>query len=408
MPMSPPAISYRARWVFPITEPPIAHGVVTLDSTTGEVLAFAERVEGERAIDLGNVAVLPGLVNAHTHLEFSDLARPLGDPGIQFPAWIRRVIEHRRNDAAVEDFAQRRINAVRQGLEESRRAGVAAIGEIATPGFPTEVFENESLLTTIFLELLGLSPDREAALLELAEAHLTAARSAGQPTSIVHGLSPHAPYTASPELVQAACALSKRFAAPLAMHLAESFDEIELLQAHSGGLVELLSDLGAWHPGAIPRGIEPRQYLEWLAQAHRALVIHGNFLQPDDWQFLAERRDTMALVHCPRTHAFFGRGTFPLRELLDAGVRVALGTDSRASNPDLNLLAEMQQVFQEHPDVSGEEILKLGTIEGAKSLGIDAKRCFQRAVLVEQQDGTLEDPYEFLFCASRLREWNSR
>jgi cytosine/adenosine deaminase-related metal-dependent hydrolase len=401
MPMSPTAISYRARWVFPITEPPIARGVVTLEANSGQVLAFGDKAEGKRVIDLENVAVLPGLVNAHTHLEFSDLACPLGEPGIPFPAWIRRVIDHRRRGAAAEDFAQRRIDAIRQGIEESRRAGVAAIGEIATPGFPAEVFGSENPRATLFLELLGLAPEREAALLEQAEAHLAS-------PSIVSGLSPHAPYTVSPDLVRAACALSKRFAAPLAMHLAESWEEIELLQSHSGGLVELLSELGAWHPGAIPRGIEPRQYLELLAQAHRALVIHGNFLQPDDWKFLAERRDHMTLVHCPRTHAFFGRGKFPLREMLDAGVCVALGTDSRASNPDLHLFAEMQQVFREQPEVSGDEILKLGTVQGAAALGIDAKRCFERAVFIEQPNGAIEDPYEFLFSGSRLREWNTQ
>jgi cytosine/adenosine deaminase-related metal-dependent hydrolase len=172
-------------------------------------------------------------------------------------------------------------------------------------------------------------------------------------------------------------------------------------------LVELLQELNAWHPEVIPRGIEPRQYLEWLGEAHRALVIHGNFLQPEDWQFLAGRRERMTVVHCPRTHAFFGRGKFPLREMLDAGVRVAVGTDSRASNPDLSLWAELQHLFHNHPNVSGEEILELGTMHGAEALGRDAKCWIKKAVLIEQPDDEGDDPYEFLFVGSRVRAWSS-
>lgn len=400
--MSAAEISYRARWVFPATSPPIAHGIVTLDATTRQVLALEDRAAKASDIELGNVAIIPGLVNAHTHLEFSDLHQPLGSPGMNFASWIRCVIEHRRAVANIAAPKSQRTEATRQGLDESCRAGVVAIGEIATPDFPLEAFAAASGPITIFLELLGLSPEREAALLEMARAHLAVLSPNPHPKSkILPGLSPHAPYTASPDLVRQSCALSQDFATPVAMHLAESWDEIELLQSHSGSLVELLSDLEAWRPERIPRGIEPRQYLEWLAEAHRALIIHGNFLQPEDWQFLADRRERMSLVHCPQTHAYFGRGKFPLREILDTGVHVSIGTDSRASNPDLSLFGELQRLYEQHSDVSGVEILGLGTVNGAAALGIEASCCLETAVMVEQPDDTLTDPYDFLFVGSQ-------
>ena len=110
----------------------------------------------------------------------------------------------------------------------------------------------------------------------MAKSFVTDVQDAGR--ALRPGISPHAPYTVSPDLVQKVCELSAKERFPVAMHLAESLAELELLASHSGPLVELLQSMKAWHPGAIPRGIAPRDYLELLATAHRALVIHGNFL----------------------------------------------------------------------------------------------------------------------------------
>ncbi|MFO0883016.1 MAG: amidohydrolase family protein, partial [Pirellulales bacterium] len=100
-------------------------------------------------------------------------------------------------------------------------------------------------------------------------------------------------------------------------------------------------------------------------------VVHGNFLGTEDWKFLADHRDRMSVVYCPRTHAYFSHGPYPLREMLTNGVRVALGTDSRASNPNLSLWEEMQYVARQHPQVSAEEVLRAGTLSGAEGLGLE-------------------------------------
>jgi cytosine/adenosine deaminase-related metal-dependent hydrolase len=124
-----------------------------------------------------------------------------------------------------------------------------------------------------------------------------------------------------------------------------------------------------WDAGAIPRGSRPLDYLKLLAEAPRALVIHGNYLGNDEWRFLAAHCHRMSLVYCPRTHSYFAHPRYPLTQLLAAGVTVALGTDSRASNPDLDLLAEMRHVARLYAELNPQEILRMGTLAGAQALG---------------------------------------
>jgi cytosine/adenosine deaminase-related metal-dependent hydrolase len=204
--------------------------------------------------------------------------------------------------------------------------------------------------------------------------------------------------------LEQAVELSAAQQVPLAMHLAESLEELELLMSASGPLRQLLADLGAWDPTAIPRGIRPGDYLQILSRAHRALIIHGNFLTSDEIGLLAAGRDRLSVVYCPRTHARLGHGAYPLAEVLAAGVNVALGTDSRASNPDLSLLAEMRWVYRHHPAISPEQIIRMGTVDGAHALGLSAvagtltpgKRAGLAVIPLPPNDGG--DPYELLLA----------
>ncbi|MGV3605661.1 MAG: amidohydrolase family protein [Planctomycetaceae bacterium] len=381
---SPDHQEYLARWVFPGDAPPIPWGRVVVEQ--GRIVSIDQHSARPEAKLLPECALLPGLVNAHTHLEFSDLSRPMGDAGGSFARWLRDVIAVRRQEAeqrgATPDVVKaEKSAAVAQGEEESRSHHVRLLGEIATPGGPQEHWQSQSSLDNVsdplplqviaFLELLGLSPERQPALLELAEQYLASMASRNQSGRILPGLSPHAPYTIGIDFLSQLCQLAAKYNVPVAMHLAESWEELELLQSHSGELTELLRVLGAWYPGAVPRGLTPHDFLEVLATAPRALVVHGNFLGTEDWKFLAEHRDRMSVVYCPRTHAYFSHGPYPLREMLTNGVRVALGTDSRASNPNLSLWEEMQYVARQHPQVSAEEVLRAGTLSGAEGLGLE-------------------------------------
>jgi aminodeoxyfutalosine deaminase len=399
-------IAVQARWLVPIDQAPIERGIVTI--AAGKIVAVGENLSGRPPRDLGDVALLPGLVNAHTHLEFSLLDKPLGEPGMAFPKWIGKVVEYRRTQAKAlmvetDGFQRFRRRAAERGLAEVEAGATVAVGEVATPGWPRECFPVAGLYSTIFLELLGLDANQQDSLLAMAKSFVTDLQDVGR--RLHPGISPHAPYTVSPDLVRKVCELSAKERFPVAMHLAESLAEVELLASHSGPLVEQLQSMKAWHPGAIPRGIVPRNYLELLATAHRALVIHGNFLTDGDWQFLASRSDRMSVVYCPRTNSYFRQGRYPLAEMLAAGVRVAVGTDSLASNPDLSLLAELRHIVREHPAVPPEEILNLGTLAGAKALGL-AERLGsiapgKEASLVVAKLDSPADPWSVLTLESR-------
>jgi cytosine/adenosine deaminase-related metal-dependent hydrolase len=280
-----------------------------------------------------------------------------------------------------------------------------AVGEIAPPGWPEAAFRASPLDCTVFFELLGLAPDRVEPLLGSAGEHLA---SAAAQTKWRGGLSPHAPYTVHPELLARICPLCRQYRVPLAMHLAETREELELLQSGTGPLVPMLQSFNAWDPEVIPRGTRPLDYLRILAQAHRALVVHGNYLNGDEIAFIGARSARMSVVFCPRTHAYFRHEPYPLPSLSAAGVNVAVGTDSRASNPDLNLWEELRYLHRHFPDVPLADVLRMGTLNGALALGLEQDRGSLAAgkaaalTLVPLPNRDADDPHELLFESSGL------
>jgi cytosine/adenosine deaminase-related metal-dependent hydrolase len=388
-----PPHALKARWVFPVAAAPIPDGVVTLDGE--RIIDVGDAPAGNVPVeDLGSVALLPGLVNAHSHLDLSHLAQPLGEPGVGFVDWIRLVIEHR-----LETQPDR---PVEQGIEQSIRCGVTTLGDIAQPAAPRTPYDTAALDCTVFLELIGLEPERITSALEAARVHVTAGR---QSARWRPGVSPHAPYSVHPRLLDAVISRMARERVPLAFHLAESREELDLLGSGAGPFRELLQDMGVWTPGMIRPGTRPLDYLARLARASRALVIHGNYLDDEEIALVAEHAERMAVVYCPRTHAYFGHEPYPLEKMLTAGVPVALGTDSRASSPDLDLFAEIRAASAKHPNVPREAILRLGTLAGAVALGLQhhvgtlepGKLANLTAVSLRPDAGG--DPHDLLFDA---------
>jgi cytosine/adenosine deaminase-related metal-dependent hydrolase len=400
----PTAMRLKARFVFTAEGPPLRNAVVVID---GSRMAAVERArQGDAmSVDLGNAAILPGLVNAHTHLEFSDLVTPLGTSGMPFTDWIRLVVAHRRSRS--DDDRHRAIAA---GLKESSRSGVTCIGEIST-GFarPEDDFgqpggAQRSKLARAdctpglidFREILCIKRERIEAGVARAREHVARTEQGDV------GISPHAPYSVHPDLLHKLAELSAAAAVPLAMHLAESSEEMELLESGGGPIREMLIGFDAWSQDVFAARRCSLDYLQILAKADRALVIHGNYLADDEIAFIAERRSRMAIVYCPRTHAYFGHSEYPIAKLLDRGAVVALGTDSRASNPDLNSLAEMREIFNRH-SVDPARLVEMGTINGAKALGREQEtgsitpRKRADLAIVRLADTASGDPYELLF-----------
>jgi cytosine/adenosine deaminase-related metal-dependent hydrolase len=370
MPSSPPKtppFTLKARFAFVGNGLPVDGGAVSIVGENIVRVGPSSNAPVGPVVDLGDAAIVPGLVNAHAHLEFSALAKPLGLPGMPFPAWIRAVVEWRQS-ADARSAAHAPAAATCAGLAASARFGVTAIGEMARGGWPVEVFAAAPIETVAFWESIGLNGERARGQPELARNHLEAPGAAAR---LTRGLAPHAPYTVRLDLLDRLVQLAIDRGAPVAMHLAESPEELELLASGTGPFVDLLEGLGAWDAAAIPRGTRPRDYLERLAKAPRSLVVHGNYLQTDELQFVADRADRMSLVVCPRTHAYFGHARHPLPRLLACGGNVAVGTDSLASNPDLNLWEELKFIAREFPEISPATILEMGTCRGARALGLE-------------------------------------
>jgi cytosine/adenosine deaminase-related metal-dependent hydrolase len=351
----------RARWIFPVAGAPISGGAVEL-AADGRVRALHRHPPAETH-DLGDVALIPGLINAHAHLEFSELAEPL-QPSRPFSDWLRALLAYRRS----RGDAQR---AIRSGLAESQRSGTIALGEIDTRGQPDQYSVGGTTHVTAFRELLGLDPATVALQLGTGAEFLDHAR--GQETGrVVRGLSPHAPYSVHPRLLDGIISLATTRQRPVAFHLAETRAELELLTSGSGELVDLLTEAGIWQGALYPSGTRPLDFLRRLEGLPRVVIAHGNYFTNAEIDFLA-CRPNLAVAYCPRTHAFFGHENHPWRELSARGGVVAIGTDGRCSNPDLSIWHELQFLRERFPDYSAAELLRLGTINGARALGLEGR-----------------------------------
>jgi len=399
----------RARWVFPVAGPPVFQGMVIVRG--GQV----EEVSSRRAVgceDLGNVAIVPGLVNAHSHLELSDCPVPL-TPLRPFTAWIERLLQHRRTRPASADGADS-VTPLQRGATEMLDAGTTVVGDIVDASWHPGGLDPLGPRTIAFRELLTLSAARIPEILTAAEAHLAAAcaelafspsaRAGWQP-----GLSPHAPYSVHPQLLTGLVDLARQRGAPLAMHVAETSAELQLLAGRGGEFQEFLQRMGVWNPEPFRGDWRIPDILRELARGPLGLVVHGNFLQEPEYRLLAESPQ-LSVVYCPRTHAQFGHPPHPWRELLKRGINVALGTDSRASNPDLSLWGELQFLRHTFPEVPGELLLDLGTRRGARALGLEDRlgtlspgRRGDFAVVALPDRADPSDPHDLLFDpASRI------
>jgi cytosine/adenosine deaminase-related metal-dependent hydrolase len=373
-----PAVTLRARWLLPVGSPPIDGGWIRIER--GRVAALGRREPPGIVRDLGDAIILPGLVNAHTHLEFSDRSAPL-DPAGGLPAWIERVVALRRSRVQAADAesidaeAARTLRAISGGLAESAAAGVTTIGEIATSA-PIASYAQFAAYTQfgprirVYREGLGLSAEASAAAHRAVVRDLDLLRATGVPA----GISPHAPYSVAAPLGRQLIAAAVARGLPVAMHLAESREEAELVASGSGRFRAVLEALGAWQRDRPPRLLTVADWITSLAKAPRGIVVHGTHL-PDDPAALARltrHRDRLAVVICPRTTKALSGALPPLAAFRAAGVRVALGTDSRASNPDLSVLAECRTLVDAGL-ASPAEVIRMATVEAAWSLGFEAR-----------------------------------
>jgi cytosine/adenosine deaminase-related metal-dependent hydrolase len=346
-------VTITSRFIFPVGQPPLARGNITIGA--GRIVAVEASGTRTADLDLGNAAILPGFVNAHAHLDLSGL-RGVTPPTADFVGWLRQVINQRRQPPPLQ--VQHDIEL---GIAESLAAGTTLIGDITAGGQSWDVLANSPLRSVVFYELLGLSKPRAHQSWAAACAWL---RSLPYAEQCRPGLSPHAPYSVRASLFEAACRLAKARNLPVAVHIAESPAELELLERRSGPMVPFLEGMGVYDPSGLVQSLP--ELLRTLADHPHQLLVHGNYLRPSIHDLTGKN-----VVYCPRTHHAFGHATYPLADYLRSGVRIALGTDSLASNPDLSLFNEARFVRQAHGGVTSSDIMRMATLNGAEALGWD-------------------------------------
>jgi aminodeoxyfutalosine deaminase len=311
-----------------------------------------------KVIDWGSAMILPGLVNAHSHLELTRMNMGANSPG-SFTGWLSRLMTERQSWTKADFF-----DSARNGARLSLAAGVTLVGDISASGMSSQALKLEKLRKVVFEEAASFLPERADQVMGALEVRLAQTE---VDDSLTISVSPHAPYSVSPELFRAIAELAHRRGMRPATHVAETSEEIEFLKFGRGEFVDFLSRLGVLPEGWIPPGMPPVAYLEKLGLLSRpALLIHCNHLDEDSMARILNR--SCSVVYCPRSHAFFGFENHPVRRLLDMGINVALGTDSLASSDSLSILDEMRFLYRIRKDLKCDEIMQMATLNGAVAL----------------------------------------
>ena len=354
-------ILHRAAWVLPIAAAVIRRGWVL--ASGGRILACGpdsqESPSSEspvETVDHGDAAILPGLVNAHTHLELSWMQGRV-PPGDSMPAWAARLMALRRTVNSEPEGPI--VDAVRQ----VRAAGTSLVGDVTNTLAAYDVLADSDLAGAVFRELLGFNTENPSQAVADARGQLDALLPiAWLRPSIV----PHAPYSVSPGLFNAiVTAAGNR---PVSIHLGESREEIQFLRDGTGAWRELLGQLGVWNDAWRAPACGPVEYLERMGVVtDRLLAVHCTQMDDAELARLAGARST--IVACPRSNQWTGAGTPPIERFYASGARVAIGTDSLASVQDLNLFAELAAVRRLAPAVPAARLLASATIDGAAALG---------------------------------------
>jgi aminodeoxyfutalosine deaminase len=357
-------LTIQARYVFPVEGEPIEDGCLTIE---GPRIGWVGSAKGRRAdLDLGNVAITPGFVNAHTHLELAPLDRKgRSHEVVDQLSWLKQVIQQRRGRDEESLSAKAAEN-----VQSSIRAGTTFLADTTTAGLSWGAIAAAPVRAVVFAEVIGLKRDRGLVTDAAAWKWLGTIRPEAQVAACARvGLSPHAPYSTSGWLYHKAAGSSL----PLSTHLAEMPEELRLLKDRDGPMRRFLEEIDAWDDEWEPIGPRPADYVR-RGELRNAdwLIAHGNYLEPDDfWQLRPEAAPgghRVAIAFCPRTHARFGHAPHPYRAMLERGAIVCLGTDSLASCASLSILDEMRFLHRCDESLSGSLLLTMATLFGAWAL----------------------------------------
>ena len=390
-----------ARLVLPISSPPIVDGgLVIRDGTICAVGKAPELIRDfatEPHDDLGNAVLLPGLVNAHTHLELTGLRGrlPLGK---SFTEWAIALLDL-RSGLDDEFFA----TSACLGATTLLRSGVTCVADVTTYGSSVAPLKAAGLRGVIFQEILGPNPDQVTERLDAAEKALQSLQLHTRDSLLSVGLAPHAPYSLSEPLLVRCAELLRRLRLPATIHVAESPEEVTYIGLGLGPIAtKLLPAVGRHSPSHRVCGESPVALLDRAGLlSDRLLAVHAVHAGMADLQLLKQRGVSLAI--CPRSNHHLMVGTAPLPRCLAASLRVGLGTDSLGSNDTLSLWDEMRFAHRLYGGaVTAQQLVTMATLGGAATLGMagiigsltPGKRADLTALAIDRVDDA--DPYASL------------
>jgi len=354
----------RARAVVTMDGPPIGNGAVAVSGDrivdVGKFPEVSARYSGQEIIDLAEQALLPGLINAHCHLDYTCLRGKIPRQK-SFTDWIS-AINTEKSKLSPQDY----IASISEGFAEAKQFGTTTIANLTA--FPELIRQlpGPPIRTWWFAELIDVrSPKRTNEFVDSAIESLKFAQN--------YGLAPHALFTASKNLYQRCEQAGKDVL--LTTHLAESREEMEMFRDGSGPLYEFMENIGrdmgdCGHETALERFFKVRDSSNALHSARNDdwLVAHLNELTESDFELLEKAKTKFHVVHSPRSHDYFGHSPFQSERLRRLGFNICLGTDSLASNESLSLFAEMRPFQRREPEISPEKIFEMVTVNPASAL----------------------------------------
>lgn len=353
-----------SRKLLPVTGQPVTNGAVCIKD--GKILEFGARgrllgkyTARARLVDLGDSLVMPGLVNAHTHLELSHLPGRLGEPD-GFFEWISRLIEARRKIGA-DGLAK----AASGALKAAVRSGTTCMGDISATDLALPALIRSGIRAVVFLEIIGMD-DSEAdrsfkRLLERIDKYR------GMPERISSGISPHSTYSVSGGLYNRISKLILDNGLGIAVHLSETIDEVKQIKGEKS-LMDGYHTLTGWEAHKKNRADSPLGFVLDKGLSRGLLAVHAVHVSAGDIRRMAA--SGVSVAHCPRSNHMLRVGRAPVGRMMEKGVNVAIGTDSLASNLDIDLWEEMRFAWLVNR-LSAQKVIEMATINGARALGLE-------------------------------------